>query len=182
MKRALVVAHPDDESLFFGGLLIAHPGDWTVICCSIPRADPVRAWKFFDACAVLGAQGRLIPMPEPEKDQSFAGNLAWLDLSAYDMIVTHNACGEYGHPHHVAVNRHIVHHWHDHMITGGYGKAEAPHRIVLDAGQLARKHGALHCYDHVSTKDNGKPKWQALLDRYGPQFDLGIETYDRAVA
>ena len=26
---------------------------------------------------------------------------------------------------------------------------------------------------------DGKPKWRALIDRYGAEFDLGVETYDR---
>jgi hypothetical protein len=37
---------------------------------------------------------------------------------------------------------------------------------------------ALRCYDHTSPID-GKPKWRALLGRYGGEFDLGVETYDR---
>jgi hypothetical protein len=37
---------------------------------------------------------------------------------------------------------------------------------------------ALRCYDHVSSLD-GIPKWRALIDRYGSEFDLGVETYAR---
>src|SRR6185369_9909067 len=99
MKRVLVVAHPDDESLFFGGLLASEPGDWTVISCSIPRTDPIRAWKFFDACEVLGAKPRLLPFSETEF------NISALELSSFDQIVTHNSAGEYGHPQHLQLNR-----------------------------------------------------------------------------
>lgn len=170
MRRALVVAHPDDESLWFGGLLAAEPGDWTVICCSVPRTDPIRAEKFFDACKVLGAKAELIRIVESE-----TMDLSSLDLSGFDQIVTHNSVGEYGHKHHVQIHRHLSAR-HD-VVTGCYGKAPGPKRIVLNEYQLGLKMAALRCYDHISPTD-GIPKWRALIDRYGSQFDLGIETYD----
>ena len=61
MKRAIVVAHPDDEVLWAGGLPLRFPGDWTVVCCSTPAKDPVRAEHFFDACDVLGVKGKIFP-------------------------------------------------------------------------------------------------------------------------
>ena len=173
MRRALVVAHPDDESLWFGGLVAAEPGDWTIICCSIPRTDPIRAWKFFSACDVLGAKARLLPFSETEF------NLSALDLSGFDQIVTHNSVGEYGHAHHLQLNRHLTANYGDKVVTGCYGKASGPKRIALNEHQLGVKLAALRCYDHVSPSD-GIPKWRALIDRYGGQFDLGTETYDRA--
>ncbi len=177
MRRALVVAHPDDESLWFGGLLAAEPGDWTVICCSIPRTDPERAWKFFDACEVLGAKARLLPFTEAGAKEPLQ-DLDLMDLSGFEQIVTHNVVGEYGHAHHVQINRTLVARYPDKIVTGGYGKAPGAKRIALNEHQLGLKMAALRCYDHTSPSD-GKPKWRALLDVYGPQFDLGVETYDR---
>lgn len=177
MPRALVVAHPDDESLWFGGLLAAEPGDWTIICCSIPRVDPVRAWKFFDACDVLGAKARLLPFVESRADDPM-GHLGTLDLSDFDQVVTHSVVGEYGHGHHVQINRFLKERYPEKMVAGCYGKAPGAHRIALNEHQLGLKMAALRCYDHTSPTD-GKPKWRALLDRYGAQFDLGVETYER---
>jgi hypothetical protein len=167
VKRVLVVAHPDDEALWFGGLLIAEPGDWTCICCSIPRTDPIRAYKFFDACDVLGAKGRLLPFTEGEEL-----DLSHLDVSGFDQVVTHGVVGEYGHRHHVQLNRHLIG-----AVTGRYGMLPGTKRIELTASQYERKVQALRCYDHTSPYDR-KPKWQALLDRYGTEFDLTVETYD----
>lgn len=184
MRRALVVAHPDDESLFFGGLVIANPGDWTIICCSTPRIDPVRAEKFFDACRVLDARGILRQSIEPPPSEPFPVLDAIgreIERCDADVIVTHNVVGEYGHIHHVCLNRFIASRWPDKIVTGGYGKAPGPYVVSLDPEGLARKLSALRCYDHVSPSD-GRPKWQALLDRYGPQFDLSVETYDRPIA
>lgn len=178
MRRALIVAHPDDEALWFGGLLAAEPGDWTIICCSIPRTDPERAWKFFDACEVLKAKPRLLPFVEagPSADMQ---NLGLLDLSVFGQIVTHSAVGEYGHKHHVQLNRWLTERWSHRLLVGCYGKAPGQKRVVLNEHQLGIKMAAIRCYDHTSPSD-GKPKWRALLNRYGGEFDLGVETYDRA--
>ena len=53
----MLVAHGDDESLWGGGLLAryAHK-NWTVVCCTVPWADPIRTDKFRDACAVFNAR------------------------------------------------------------------------------------------------------------------------------
>lgn len=177
MRRALVVAHPDDESLWFGGLLIREPGDWTIVCCSIPRADPVRAVKFHAACAVLGARSELIAVTEPPAHEALAAFIGY-DLSRFDEIVTHSAPGEYGHRHHRDVRAYIEARWPEKMVCGCYGTAPGPRRIELTPDEYDVKLAALRCYDHVSHLD-GKPKWQALLGRYGVQFDLSVETYDR---
>lgn len=174
MRRALVVAHPDDESIWFGGLLAAEPGDWTIICCSIPRTDPVRAWKFFDACEVLKAVPRLLPFVEAPKDPLY---LEPLDLDGFDQIVTHSLVGEYGHHHHTQLNRVLTAKYHGKLLFGCYGKSAGPKRIALNEEQFETKLAAMRCYNHTSPSD-GQPKWRALIDRYGKQFDLKIETYE----
>lgn len=175
-RGAVVVAHPDDESLWFGGLLARYPGRWTVICCSIPRADPVRAWKFFDACAELGAEARLWPFTEPSA-QSALENLPG-GLGGFDAIVTHNARGEYGHRHHMDVNRHVTGLFPSRAIVTGYGVTAPMETLRLTTAELERKGAALRRYNHSSPHD-GKPKWEALLARYGQMFDLGNEPYVR---
>jgi hypothetical protein len=172
MRRALVVAHPDDEALWFGGLLIAEPGDWTVICCSIPLTDPVRAWKFFDACEVLKAKPRLLPFVEPGASADLQ-HLEHLDLSGFDQVVTHSASGEYGHRHHFQLHRLLKG-----AVNGCYGTTPGAKVIRLTDEQYDQKMSAIRCYDHVSPSD-GLPKWQALIGRYGKQFDLKTETYVR---
>lgn len=176
---AIVVAHPDDETLWCGGLMLRHPSCWTVICCSIPKTDPIRAWKFFSACDDLGAKPRLMPFGESDARLPL-DHLDDLDLSSFDCVVTHNAIGEYGHVHHIQIHRFIAERWPDKTVTIGYGEAGSDRatRIALSEGEMARKLIALRCYDHISPSD-GKPKWRALLDRYGAQFDLSVETYER---
>lgn len=179
-RGAIVVAHPDDESLFFAGVPIRFPGDWTIICCSIPRRDPIRQWQFFDACGVLGARGRVFPVQEPESCDGQMTSLSEIDLSGFDVIVTHNAAGEYGHAHHRQVHNHVAAHYGNRAFYSGYGSGISPSvSIALTDAEFARKLAALQCYRHTTPID-GKPKWQALLDRYGAQFDFRNETYARA--
>jgi LmbE family N-acetylglucosaminyl deacetylase len=167
--NALVVAHPDDETLWGAGIMLRHPGDWTVICCSIPRRDPIRAWKFFDACTVLGAKPRLLPFTEAEPTESLMG-LSTIDLSRFDCIVTHNHAGEYGHLHHKQVAAMIPK-----AIRFGEGVGGQP--LELTAAESGKKLQALKCYDHVLPYGGRKiPKWEALLERYGAHL-LHTESY-----
>lgn len=173
-KACAVLAHPDDESLWCGGFIARSELDWTVICCSIPKADPIRAYKFFLACEMLGAKGRLLPFSE--RDGLFRSYE--IDLNEFDLVLTHGVDGEYGHPQHIALHDSLKARCPERLRTIGYrdgGKGRFA--FPLDTVAKHTKLAALRCYDHVSPTD-GKPKWEALLERYGARFDLWHETYD----
>ena len=184
MKKVCVVAHPDDEVLWAAGIIMRHPGNWTVLCVSIPRSDPIRAKKFKDACRILGAESRIIDWLEPMATDPMT-HLEDIDLSEFDHILTHNAWGEYGHTHHKNIHHWIKRKWGRKKIsTFGYRYCgEGVHKIVLSEFEEARKLKALKQYDHLS-QYNGRtiPKWEALYNRYieveGVPF--AIETYDGA--
>lgn len=180
-RGVVVVAHCDDESLWCGGLIIRFPISWTVIACSIPRRDPIRAWKFYAACRLLGVgDARVLPFIETSPEDALQ-NLTALDLEPFDCVVTHNAMGEYGNAHHLALHHFIAERWASKTFVIGYGAGRKDgERIALERGEMDQKLAALKCYDHVSPTD-GKPKWQALLDRYGGTFDLSVETYHACV-
>lgn len=103
----VVVAHPDDEVLWAGGLMLAFPGDWLVICASIPGRDPFRAYLFYEACRRLGAVGQVLPFPETNALKRLPlPHLAFVpDLGAFDLVVTHGARGEYGNTHHMQLHQ-----------------------------------------------------------------------------
>jgi LmbE family N-acetylglucosaminyl deacetylase len=83
MRRAVVVAHPDDESIFCGGLLARYAAeDWTVISCSVPLRDghPLeeidRGSKFYFACEVLGfSVKRAEVLAFPEKNFQYCASV-----------------------------------------------------------------------------------------------------------
>lgn len=169
-----VVAHPDDEALWCGGLLSRRDIDWTVICCTVPRHDPIRADKFANSCALLGARWKYLRFPETEPIR-----FDLLDLDPYDLILTHGAAGEYGHRQHIELHDFIAGKWLSKSRFFGYRKTgKGVFDVPLDAHMLERKRAAIMAYDHVSPTDRGRPKCQALLEVFEPQFDLWHETYD----
>lgn len=169
-----VVAHPDDEALWCGGLLARRDIEWTVICCTIPRHDPIRADKFLHSCAVFDASPKLLHVSEIEPLR-----LDLLDLEGFDLILTHGAAGEYGHRQHIELHNYIAARWLKKSRFFGYRKTgKGVFDVPLDADLRAQKLAALKCYDHFSPTDHGLAKWQALLEVFEPQFDLWHETYD----
>jgi len=98
-RTLVVVAHPDDESVWCGGYLLEHPNT-DVCCCGVPDKDPERLGHFFQACEILGANGFVIGQncksDNLEPAQMFA--------CTYSNIITHNELGEYGHPLHIKVH------------------------------------------------------------------------------
>jgi len=117
MKHGLMlVAHPDDEILFGGQLLLSTPEvAWDIIC--VTHGGDIRGADFETAAHTLGRYGAtitrasllgmedagsVIPMEmyEEWKRHVMLAVSGWDD---YDIVVTHNRLGEYGHPHHMAV-------------------------------------------------------------------------------
>jgi LmbE family N-acetylglucosaminyl deacetylase len=116
-RRALVVvAHPDDELIFFGATIRSLTGaGWSVdvVCVTgqfgDPRQTSVRRAELSRSCWALGARARqlsLVDVPgeldEEELHTALAGLLEW---PSYQRILTHGVWGEYGHPHHIQVSR-----------------------------------------------------------------------------
>ena len=166
----MVVAHPDDESLWAGGLLARYPGKWLVICCTIPARDSERIDCFMRACETLDAKPHLLEHPE----RGGRIPLDKLNLSDRDLVVTHGPNGEYGHPQHrecfeVLSKRYPLVHF-------AYGDTPA-FTLELTDFEWERKLAALRRYNNYSSADNGKVKWQALLDYYGTRYDLRREPY-----
>ncbi|WP_313157670.1 PIG-L deacetylase family protein [Sphingobacterium multivorum] len=117
-KIAVIVAHPDDETLWAGGTILGHI-DWQVYVISVCRGDdPDRAPKFNAALRVLRAEGamgclddgvRQIPLSASEIQHTI---LALLPPLVYDLVITHNPSGEYTyHRRHVEVSEAVIKLW-----------------------------------------------------------------------
>jgi LmbE family N-acetylglucosaminyl deacetylase len=186
-RRAVVVAHPDDETLWCGGLMIRYPGDWTVICCSTPKRDPIRAQKFHAACIELGAAKSTIYWRTETRNEPLLDlDAAIGDLSRFDLVVTHNKEGEYGHPHHKQVHQYVTVRRPDALTIGYGGEGSRVRRVIeLADSEWEQKLRALKSYDHLmSWGGRFIPTWQALLTEYGTPgkyhgFNLRRETYDQ---
>ncbi len=100
-RVAVIVAHPDDEILWCGGLLLSRPTWALFVACLTRGGDPDRAPRFRRVLERLGAQGAMGDLDDgPEQkplpaDQVRALILALLPRRSYDLILTHSLQGEY---------------------------------------------------------------------------------------
>ncbi len=98
---AIIVAHPDDETLWAGGTLLSHPL-WNCFILSLCRGnDADRAPKFYKALKVLKAEGTMGDLDDgPEQlplDEQVIAQiiLKLLPQRHFDLVITHNPKGEY---------------------------------------------------------------------------------------
>lgn len=102
----LVVAHPDDESIFFSGLLMNQRSlPWKVICVTDGNADQMgskRRDQFIKTCKLLKVKHEHWDFKDVfEIRLNINDIIKRLQTLAQPTIVyTHGILGEYGHPHH----------------------------------------------------------------------------------
>jgi LmbE family N-acetylglucosaminyl deacetylase len=114
------VAHPDDETIFFGGTILQGAkakgaAPWRVVCFTDGNADndgARRKKQFEAACKMLGVKHLdWAGLPDRYEQRLDTNSMeAYLRrLPPPSAIYTHGVLGEYGHPHHqdvsVAVHR-----------------------------------------------------------------------------
>ncbi len=112
----LVTAHPDDESLFFSGLVLSKAKlPWTLICATDGNADGAGQKRQADlkaACKKLKIK-KLISWGLQDIYENRL-DVEWMqkklsELPPPQSVWTHSPLGEYGHPHHqdisIAVHR-----------------------------------------------------------------------------
>jgi len=100
-KAAVIVAHPDDETLWSGGTILHHPHwDWFVACmCRASDAD--RAPRFYRALGRLGAGGAMADLDDgpdqaPLPREAVAEAIrALVPATGFDVVITHGLDGEY---------------------------------------------------------------------------------------
>jgi LmbE family N-acetylglucosaminyl deacetylase len=115
---AVLVAHPDDETLWAGGTLLEQ-STWSAFVVSACRgSDADRAPKFFAVLGELGAEGKMAdlddgpeqqPLPDALLEQTL---LDALPARQFDRILTHSPLGEYTrHRRHEEVGRAVLRLW-----------------------------------------------------------------------
>ena len=100
-KVALIVAHPDDETLWAGGTILCHPTWDCFIVCLCRASDKKRAPRFYKALKVLrstGAMGDLDDGPEQKPLEEAVLQRTILQLlppKHFDLLLSHSPKGEY---------------------------------------------------------------------------------------
>jgi len=98
---AIIVAHPDDETLWAGGTILSHPAWKFFIVCLCRKSDVDRSVKFYKTLKLLNAEGIMGELDDGPEQIPLDGEeietliLDLLPPKQYDLIITHSPSGEY---------------------------------------------------------------------------------------
>ena len=106
-RCAVIAAHPDDETLWAGGLMLMHPEvKWTVVTIC-RKSDADRAPRFFKALEEFGASGYMGDLDDGPEQSALSNTevqqtiMELLPFDKFEVVITHSTAGEY--------ERHIRH-------------------------------------------------------------------------
>lgn len=170
-SAAVIVAHPDDETLWAGGMILSHPS-WRWFILSLCRgSDLDRAPRFFNALKILGTEGKIEDLDDgPEqiplkRHEIEATVLHSLPGTRFDLIITHSPAGEY--------TRHRRHEETGEAINSLWqaGKIQAPELWMFayeDGGKqyLPQPIKSAHVYWEIPGKQ-WKQKYDLITNTYG---------------
>jgi len=113
-QALVIVAHPDDETIWMGGTILKYSNiDWTIFSLC-RRNDSDRAPKFFKVCKYYKAKAIMTDLDDEDKltiKQTIPviKNLVLKNIGKkkFDYIFTHGHNGEYGHDRHIGVHEAI---------------------------------------------------------------------------
>lgn len=161
-SSAVIVAHPDDETLWCGGYMLRHPEyHWTVATlCRASDAD--RAPRFARVLHNLSARGRMGDLDDGPDQRPLLPDLVANEIQRlvpddeYDLVFTHGPRGEYTrHRRHEECCRAVCDLWAEGRLRtavlkmfayedGGRAylprvRADADERLTLTGAELTRK-------------------------------------------
>ncbi|MEG2322403.1 MAG: PIG-L family deacetylase [Bacilli bacterium] len=155
VTKLMITAHPDDESLWGGAHLLED--DYLVVCITC-GSSRIRVKEFKNAMHKTNDQFIMLGYP----DLTLFGASKWkkeyndiyndlkkiINYKKWDIIVTHNKDGEYGHPHHKLTSK-IVTSLTDNNLYyfGQYYKKDEVQGLKIDSNLLKQKKELLKVYN-----------------------------------
>ena len=124
LKAAIIVAHPDDETIWAGGTILLNP-DWQWTVSALCRgSDPDRAPKFRRVLERLGVSGEISDLDDGPEQSPLSDSdvreavLSLLPERHFDLILTHSPFGEYTrHLRHEETGRAVAIMWAEGVIS-----------------------------------------------------------------
>jgi LmbE family N-acetylglucosaminyl deacetylase len=172
---AVIVAHPDDESIWVGGTLLLHP-DWKWTVVSLCRGDDSdRAPRFFRVAKAFKARAKIgnmddgptqKPLPKSEVQQAI---MSLLPEMHFDLIFTHSPYGEY--------TRHLRHEETSHAVVSlwacGKISADELQMFAYEDGDKSYSPRPIRKAHRLITlpEDIWVKKYRLITDLYGFQPD-----------
>ena len=168
-NKLMVVAHPDDETIFGGAHLIE--GDYTVVCVTCGVVD-YRLAEFKKAMSYSSDKYMYLSHTDLEPDAHISD---WtvekntinnelkniIESQDWDLIVVHNPDGEYGHKHHKMLSEMVTNNVENKDILYYFGKFQEKETVdntpTVKESTFKRKKAMLALYkSQPSCTDKGK--------------------------
>lgn len=176
-SQLMIVAHPDDETLWGGGHL--SQGHWFVVCLT-NGDNSTRAREYRKVLNHLGVKGIILSYPDLTNGQRDDWTSVKSDMlkdlqtviqyKKWEMIVTHNPEGEYGHIHHQMTSARVtsvtqqLNQFSQLYYFGTFYKPDAiPGDLLVNLSQneIDKKRSALNLYtSQISAIDK---KWAQMI-------------------
>jgi len=138
-RVAVIVAHPDDETLWAGGLLLSHP-EWSTFIVTLCRGeDTDRVPRFKKALERLKSDGAMGTLDDGADQYPLSSKriqdtiMALLPRWDFDLLLTHGPQGEYTwHRRHGEASRAVKELW-----RAGHLQADALWQFAYEDGRGA---------------------------------------------
>ena len=121
---AVIVAHPDDETLWAGGTILSHSSSRWFIVCLCRGSDKDRAPRFYKTLKILKSEGIMGDLDDGpvqkhlDEKKVERAILQLLPPTHFDLIISHNPSGEYTrHFRHEDVSKAVIKLWHAGKIS-----------------------------------------------------------------